>query len=73
MGAPQDPDSSVRVHRVIEYVLADGTDGLKLPVVTVVTDIEAGVGGIRRAAEGMMILEKLVLALKHPLSSPFVT
>lgn len=65
MGAPQDPDSAIRVRKIIEYLLADGTHGLKLPVVTVVTDIKDGIGGIRRAAEGKMSLEKLVL--KHPL------
>lgn len=71
MGATQDSDSSIRVYSVIEYILAGGTDRPKLPTVTVVTDVEAGVGGIRRAAEGMMSLEKLVL--KHPLSSYFLT
>ncbi|KAH7242748.1 chaperonin 10-like protein [Fusarium tricinctum] len=65
MGAPQDPDSAVRVRKIIEYMLADGTYGLKVPVVTVVSDTKDGIGGIRRAAEGKMSLEKLVL--KHPL------
>ncbi|KAH6953560.1 chaperonin 10-like protein [Fusarium avenaceum] len=65
MGAPQDPDSAIRVRKVVDYLLADGANGLKLPVVTVVTDGKDGISSIRRAAEGKMSLEKLVL--KHPL------
>lgn len=66
MGAPQDPASAIRVRKIIEYLMADGTNGLKLPVVTIVTDTKEGISGIRRAAEGKMSLEKIVL--KHPLN-----
>ncbi|KAF5989592.1 ToxD-like protein [Fusarium bulbicola] len=65
MGAPQDPDSAIRIRRIMEHMLAVKDGCLRLPVVTVVTGAEAGIGAIRRVAGGEMSLEKLTL--KHPL------
>ncbi|RBR18115.1 uncharacterized protein FIESC28_06181 [Fusarium coffeatum] len=65
MGAPQDPNSSGRVRKVMEHLLANDKERLKLPVVTTITGTKAGISGIRRAAEGKMSLEKL--GLEHPL------
>ncbi|KAF5578124.1 alcohol dehydrogenase [Fusarium pseudoanthophilum] len=65
MGAPQDPDSAVRIRKIMEHLLAVKHDFLRLPVVTVVKGAEAGIEAIRRVARGEMSLEKLTL--KHPL------
>ncbi|PNP73844.1 hypothetical protein FNYG_12803 [Fusarium nygamai] len=65
MGAPQEPDSAIRIRNIMEHLLAFKDGFLRLPVVTVVTGAEAGIEGIRRVAGGEMSLEKLTL--KHPL------
>ncbi|KAF5590006.1 alcohol dehydrogenase [Fusarium subglutinans] len=65
MGAPQDPDSAIRIRRIMENMLAAKDGCLRLPVVTVVTGAEAGIEAIRRVAGGEMSMEKLTL--KHPL------
>ncbi|KAL5584186.1 hypothetical protein FOVSG1_015542 [Fusarium oxysporum f. sp. vasinfectum] len=65
MGAPQDPDSAIRVRKIMEHLLAAKDGCLRLPVVTVVTGAEAGIEAMRRVAGGEMSLEKLIL--KHPL------
>ncbi|KAF5632261.1 alcohol dehydrogenase [Fusarium tjaetaba] len=65
MGAPQDPDSAIRIRTIMEYLLAVKDGFLRLPVVTVVNSAEAGIEGIRRVVGGEMSLEKLTL--KHPL------
>ncbi|KAG5770589.1 hypothetical protein H9Q72_002579 [Fusarium xylarioides] len=65
MGAPQDPDSAIRIRKIMEHLLAVKDDCLRLPVVTVVSGAEAGIEAIRRVAGGEMSLEKLTL--KHPL------
>ncbi|CVL12642.1 related to toxD protein [Fusarium proliferatum] len=65
MGAPQDPDSAIRIRNIMEHLLALKDGCLRLPVVTVVTGPEAGTEGIQRVAGGEISLEKLTL--KHPL------
>ncbi|KAF5020684.1 hypothetical protein F66182_7282 [Fusarium sp. NRRL 66182] len=65
MGAPQDPESSTRVRKVVDYMLASSERVLRLPNVTVISGAETGIQAIRRSAGGEMSLEKLVL--KHPL------
>ncbi|KAG5798788.1 hypothetical protein H9Q69_002196 [Fusarium xylarioides] len=65
MGAPQNPDSALRIRWVMEHMLAVKDGCLRLPVVTVVAGAEAGIEGIRRVAGGEMSLEKLTL--KHSL------
>ncbi|KAL5584157.1 hypothetical protein FOVSG1_015508 [Fusarium oxysporum f. sp. vasinfectum] len=65
MGAPQDPDSAIRVRKIMEHLLAAKDGRLRLPVVTVVTGAGAGIEAMRRVARGEMSLEKLIL--KHPL------
>ncbi|WKT40296.1 Polyketide synthase, enoylreductase domain [Fusarium oxysporum f. sp. vasinfectum] len=66
MGAPQDPDSAARVRKVMDHMLAAKDVRLRLPVVTSVDGIEAGIEAINRVAKGEMSLEKLVL--NHPLN-----
>lgn len=65
MGARQDPNSSIRVRKVMKHLLANDKERLKVPVVTTLTGTEAGIHGIRRTTEGKMRLEKLVL--RYPL------
>ncbi|KAG5801744.1 hypothetical protein H9Q74_013681 [Fusarium xylarioides] len=65
MGAPQDPDSAIRIRKIMEHMLAMEDECLRLPVVTVVKGADDGIEGIRRVAGGEMSLEKLTL--KHPL------
>ncbi|EWG53303.1 hypothetical protein FVEG_11766 [Fusarium verticillioides 7600] len=65
MGAPQGPDSAIRIRKIMDHLLAFKDGFLRLPVVTVVKGAEAGIEAIRRVAGGEMSLEKLTL--KHPL------
>ncbi|KAM0281970.1 hypothetical protein ACHAO9_010451 [Fusarium lateritium] len=65
LGAPQDPDSAIRIRKIMEYMLTAKDGHLRLPVVTVVTGAETGIEAIHRVARGEMSLEKLTL--KHPL------
>ncbi|CAH0047590.1 unnamed protein product [Clonostachys solani] len=65
IGAPQDPEAPIRIHTIMEHLLASTDGGLRLPVVTAVTGVEAGIEAIRRVAAGEVSMEKLVL--KHPL------
>ncbi|EXL39710.1 hypothetical protein FOCG_17681 [Fusarium oxysporum f. sp. radicis-lycopersici 26381] len=53
MGAPQDPDSAIRVRKVMEHMLAAKNGCLRLPIVTVITGAEAGIDAIRRVTSVM--------------------
>ncbi|KAI1019328.1 hypothetical protein LB503_009136 [Fusarium chuoi] len=50
MGAPQDPESAIRIRKIMEHLLAVKGGCLRLPVVTVVTGAEDGIEGIQRVA-----------------------